>query len=177
MSELQYEEKLSLAPLTKIKQGLDRVFGGDIWLDYELETISLQLGFEFDQLLQDKVNLLKVIFTDPDLFFDDVAFMLYATKVINNEEADFSSVPWPLSLEIGYGVYTVLNLLSQEGYTPVLSDSFKKAISYILRQEGYASTGSMLQFLPEGSLGEIEPERMAQQTQAMNEYITHMENL
>lgn len=127
---------LSLAPLSAIKRNLDRLFTPGKWEGYEVETISMELGYALDELLRDKIGILQNISNDPNLFTDDVLFFLHAVDVINNNIANFDHFPMPTSLEVAYAYEEVQKLF------PVIKmnmgSGVKKAVTYILTLEGYS---------------------------------------
>ena len=121
-------EDFGLTPILKIKQHLDRIFGTNVWAEYEPETISLELGFLFDKLLADKIEVLRCMVKDYSLFHTDPIFFLYATEVINDKSADFEELPTPTAMEIAYAVKVFPGEFSYE---------VKKVITYLLAEEGY----------------------------------------
>lgn len=147
------DSKMGLASIAHIKATLDRIFGKGGWQDLELETISLTLGIELDGLTRDKINVLQILETQPDMFFDDATFTLYATDVINNIEADFEFVPTPTSLELAFAITQVRKVLVDNGvYIPFEDSGLVTTISYILRQEGYSVPVAPFDFIPAAAL-------------------------
>jgi hypothetical protein len=135
MDLVQPSDELSLAPLHVIQRNLDRIFGKGQWWNYELETISLELGIVFDDLIKDKISLLQIINQTPRLFYTDVLFFLHATTVINNNVAEFERFPLPSSLEMAYA-FREMKYFAPGDTT--FSAGIKKTIIYILTIEGYS---------------------------------------
>lgn len=125
---------MGLSPLPKIVSNLDRIFGKDTWENYELETISLELGYVFDDLTQDKLNLLQILHQHPEVYFNDVLFFLHTVNVVNNNIADFETVPMPTSLEIAFCHEEMKKLYGDKPY----GSGVLKTVKYILDTEGYS---------------------------------------
>lgn len=143
------DPRMALASVSHIKATLDRIFGKGEWRDLEIETISITLGVELDGLTRDKISVLQIVETQPELFFEDAAFTLYATDVINNIEADFEFVPAPTTLELAYAIYEVRKVLNENSvYVPVEHSGLVHTAAYILRQEGYSEPVSPFDFIP-----------------------------
>lgn len=170
------DPKMGLASISHIKASLDRIFGKGEWSDLEMETISLTLGVELDTLTRDKIHVLQLLETQPDLFFDDAAFTLYATDVINNIEADFEFVPAPTSLELAYAIYEVRKILSENGVYIQFDDTgLATTAAYILKEEGYAVPVSPFDFISaEGFEKDAHPEDTENKRKAIRRYIKEM---
>jgi hypothetical protein len=170
----QQQSQLSRAPISKIKLGLDRLFGKNIWATWEPETISLEFGIEFEPLLLDKIAVLQVLVNQPNMFYVDPIFMLHATEVINNEVADFDILPVPTSLELGYAITQVSEVT---GVLPTSDNPIATTAAYMLRQEGYSEPIIPFQFVPVEQLekGQTKADTEAKK-EAMAKYIKHMES-
>jgi hypothetical protein len=170
------DPKMGLASISHIKNTLDRIFGKGGWQDLEMETISITLGIELDTLTRDKIHVLQLITTQPELFFDDAAFTLYATDVINNIEADFEFVPTPTSLELGYAIYEIRKILAADSiYVPTDSSGLTAVATHILKDEGYLAPVEQFSFIPEGVLGpDSFPEDTKKKAKAIRMYIKEM---
>jgi len=126
--------EMALAPIEVIHRNLDKLYGKGIWENYEIETISLDLGFVFDELTRDKLNLLQILEKFPEAFYKDVLFFLHGTEVINNNIADFDNFPIPSSLEVAFAHVEMAKLYPGKTY----SSGVLKTIIYILTLEGYS---------------------------------------
>lgn len=167
---------MSLAPLSAIKSNLDRVFGPD-WSTWEVETISDTLGMGFNDLLLDKLNVLEIMVNQPSVFYENAAFFLHATDVINNKVADFDSFPLPTSLEVAFCLTQAGKILK----SPKLIDknnNLYEVVLHILREEGYSEPVAPFLFI---QASDLEPGQTKEDTEAKGkaivEYIKHMENL
>lgn len=126
--------EMGLSSLLKIATNLTRIFGHHAWENLELETISLELGFVFDDLLRDKINLLQILNANPLIYYNDVLFFLHTVNVTNDNITDFQTIPLPSSLEIAYAHTELSKLYSGHEY----GSGVKKTVQYILTLEGYS---------------------------------------
>jgi hypothetical protein len=168
--------ELSLAPIHTIKRNLDRMFGEHAWDNFELETISLELGIGLDELTQDKICVIQTLNQSIGMFSGDVLFFLHAVNVINNNIADFDTFPMPTSLEIAYAYTEVVDTFNK-GTTLTLSSAVKKTVAYILNHEGYSEPvapfnqmGIVATDLVPGQL----PEDTANKAKAVQRYLEAM---
>lgn len=172
------DESMGLAPLSHIKQNLDRLFGEGVWYDWELETISFELKLVLDELTRDKISIIQAIGKDPDLFFNDIIFFLHAVEVMNNKIADFESFPVPNSLEIAYAIEEskVLGVNATSLADP--NSDIVEALAYLLTEEGYSVPVPPFMFLPPSFLtpGQT-PEDSEAKKRAIELYIEHMGGL
>jgi len=129
-------ESLVKAPPTVLKNALDNQFGPTVWPALEMETMTLEAGQEFSELLRDKIHVLQIMELDPELFYENMMFFLHSAHVLNNAVTDFETVPIPTSLEIAFAVATVSSLFPNEKHT--FSEEIKEVVKHILVQEGYS---------------------------------------
>lgn len=127
-------KEMALAPIDSIVANLNRIFGKDKWEHYDLETLSMELGFVLDDLTQDKLNFLQIVCQLPEAFYEDVLFYLHAVNVINNNIADFDTFPLPSSLEMAYAHVAMKKIFGDRKY----NSEVLKAIHYVLTLEGYS---------------------------------------
>jgi hypothetical protein len=170
------DPRLAMASISHIKASLDRIFGKGEWRDLEIETISITLGMVLDTLTRDKISVLQLIETQPELYFEDAAFTLYATDVINNIEADFEFVPAPTTLELAYALTEVRKVLTENGvYIPVESTGLVATAAYMLNQEGYSVPVAPFEFIPNEMLSEGQTtEDTENKKKAIKRYIKEM---
>lgn len=167
------DESLGLAPICVIKEHLDRIFGKGVWKDYEVETMSIELGIVMDPLLRDKINVLIAMEFSPDKFYEEPLFFLFATEVMNNKIADFTHLPMPTSLEMAYAIKEMSLTFPGTFEYPV-----KKAVTFILNNEGYSKAlGPFKDVAYEDELhqGQLETDT-ADKLKAINQYIKGMNN-
>lgn len=172
------DPNMDKAPLTDIKDNLDRMFGRLEWVDLEVETISLSIGLVLSPLTVDKIHVLQILVERPELFTEDPVFMFYATEVINNNVADFEYLPTPTSLELAYAIQEVQRLYSTIGFVPVFGYTIQTAIAYVLRHEGFSEPVYPFGFIDPSMLsaGQTEIDTMLKE-RAITEYIKAMDKL
>lgn len=125
--------------VSKLKKILDDSLGKGEWKDFEVETLILESGIPYSDLLFDKVALLRVIEHYPTLFFEDVMFMAYAADVFNHSEADFDVMPHITSLEMALAINEMALLLSVPIHElPTFDVGTTMFIKHILTEEGYS---------------------------------------
>jgi hypothetical protein len=142
---------VELTPIVYLKAYLDKALGKDVWIDLEVETLITALDLPFSDLLHDKLYVLKIICLDTDLFYEDFAFTLYATEVMNNKVADFDSIPSVTSLELAYALTQMSMLLAGMGKLPDES-GIVAGVEYMLRGEGYSEPVYPFGFVPKDVL-------------------------
>lgn len=127
-------------PVSSIAKYLDATLPPE-WNEYEIETILLELGVEYDQLLVDKIGVIQVFKVMPGLFYHDVWFFMQATDVFNGNVADFESVPSLNSLEVALAIVEASKLLGLPNVesSPPYSFGVRAAIKEILIDDGYSS--------------------------------------
>lgn len=170
--------KAALAPLDHIKVVLNKVFKGNAWKDWEIETISDSLNITFDELTRDKIQVLQILEKQPDIFLNNVDFFLHATEVINNKVTDFEYVPMPTTLELAYSLYEGQKLTGFKPHTIKPNSDIVDAVSYLLIEDGYSEPIYPFEFIPKERLtpGQTSADTSAKAT-AINNYINHMESL
>lgn len=163
--------------LIELRTMLSEKFKEIPWYDAEIETISLELGLFLTPLLRDKIEVLKIIEAHPNLFYNDPAFMLYATEVINNEPVSFDMIPHCTTLELAFSISEVHQLLVARGITLDIPETFAKVVAYFLRQEGYSDPIGVFSFIPSEYLspGQL-PEDTEAKLKAINAYLYRMTN-
>lgn len=146
---------------------------GDEWVELEDETISLDMGLGLTPVLLDKINVLRILTLEPELFYQDFLFFLHATDVFNNLPADFENFPTPNSLQIAWAAKEIHNVVDGE-----FDDEVKTGVTYILNQEGYSSApGPLLEIcFPDKLVQGQEVEDRAGKEEAIRLYIEHMES-
>jgi hypothetical protein len=172
------DNNMGLAPPHHIKGNLDRLFGKGEWKDWELETISMELGLVLDELTRDKISLLQAIEKDPELLYGDMAFFLHAVDVMNNKVADFEYLPLPTSLELAYAIEESKNLEVPKGSFNEPNSDIVEVVTYLLREEGYSEPVYPFTFVPAKALvpGQT-PQETDDKRKAIEIYIKHMNEL
>lgn len=169
---------MGLAPLSHIKESLDRIFGAGQWATWELETISFELKYILDELTRDKIHLLQAIELHPNLFYEDMSFFLHAVDVMNNKVADFERLPMPTSLELAYAIEESKSLsVNKESFSKTNSDIIE-TVAYLLREEGYSEPVYPFTFVPSSMLEHGQtPEDTEAKKMAISKYIEEMGGL
>ena len=167
-----------LIPLSTLKKSLDNKLGINSWKEYETETLLLELGLPFSDLLYDKLSILKVIEHRPDLLFQDVLFLIVATAGMNNEEVDFYYLPHLLSLELAFSIVEITKILGVELHTlPEFAPGPTQYIRDVLINEGYSEILYPFDVVGLGSLPKGQTIRdTIDKGVAIKEYISAMYN-
>ena len=70
---------LDQIPVSSVNAYLSKVLP-DGWENFETETILMELGVQHNDLLVDKINLLRVFKAEPTMFYTDPIFFLHAYR-------------------------------------------------------------------------------------------------
>lgn len=144
---------------------------GEEWFELEDETISLDMGLALTPLLVDKVNMVRILAINPQLFYEDVLFFLHCCDVFNNKAANFEYFPHPNSLEIAWAIEDMGSIAEGD-----FSFDVKTVVTYALNHEGYSNApGPLLRAcFPDQLAQGQEPEDRKAKEEAVNQYIAHM---
>lgn len=125
--------------VSELKHYLDTNYG-DAWPDFEPETIVSELeqaGIKYTDVLNDSIELLRCVETNPDLVFTDVLFFLHAVDVFNGDKAQFTHIPMPTSLELAWAIEELEEIFGEAKKILHLSTPISHVVTYVLKQEGY----------------------------------------
>ena len=186
MLEAPSEESLALPPLPAGLSDkslaywysvLTKAFGSEEWLPYEPETISLQVGHSLDDLARDKVEVIRAALARPDVL-DNASFILHATDVVNNQVAEFETVPMPTSLELAWYVVSVQELMQASKRPYKASETLEAVVGFTLTEEGYSELLDPFLGLSGITLtqGQTSGDTRAK-AEALTKYIQHMRSL
>ena len=167
-----------LIPISILKKTLDNKLGSGVWKDYETETLILELGLLFSDLLYDKISVLKVIEHNPALFFDDILFAVHAVNVINNVSTDFEYLPHITSLEMAFAIVEIAAVLDVPIHTlPEFGVGLTAYIREMLINEGYSDVLPPFDVVGLGALpkGQTRQDTL-DKDKAIKEYIHAMYN-
>jgi len=165
--------------ISELKLKLDSMLGADVWKEYETETLVLELSLdpnivkEDDVTLFDKVACLKVMEINPDIFFEDVLFFIYATATINSVPVNFEVLPHLTSLELALAVLEVSLILGKPlDEMPIFYKGVQDYVRDTLIEEGYSIVPSVLNIVGVGELpqGQI-PQDSTDKDLAVRTYI------
>ena len=118
--------------LSVLNKSLESKFGAD-WTEYEIETLSFELGALFDDKVLQQLYILKVVKDDLDIMLNDADYFLRFIEVANNELVDAHYHDIPSSLEVLYALVELKRLI---GELPV-TDMITNVVGYILNNEGH----------------------------------------
>lgn len=156
---------------------LSAAFGGESWLSYEPETISLQIGHHLPDLARDKIEAIRALLARPDVQ-DNAAFILHTAEVVNNNVAEFETMPMPTSLELAWYIVSVQDLLqaANRPYTP--SKALEAVVGFTLTEEGYSELLDPFLSLSGITLhpGQTSGDTRAKK-EALEKYLEHMRSL
>jgi hypothetical protein len=146
---------------------------GEEWVDLEPETISLDMELALSPLLLDKINVLRILVLEPEMFYQDLLFFLHATDVFNNIPADFETFPLPNSLQIAWAAVEIHNVVDGE-----FDDEVRIGVTKLLNEEGYSEAPIALQEVcfPDRLVQGQEIEDRTAKAEAVAKYIEHMES-
>jgi len=146
-------------PLESLNRMLSKKFG-ESWFKYEEETLSLELGVVFSNLLLQKLRLLKTLLMDASIeapedgdgnqlytprIVSDPLFFVHASDIINNQVVDPHCVAMPTSLEAAWTVYTLDRLPID--FVP--SKMVTLVCEHVLKNDGFQIPVSPFEFVPE----------------------------
>lgn len=156
---------------------LTRAFGGEEWLAYEPETISLQVGHKLGDLARDKVEIIRATLARPDVL-DNASFLLHATDVVNNSAAEFETVPMPTSLELAWYVVSMQELAQASRRPYNASKALEAVVGFTLTEEGYSELLDPFLSLSGITLatGQTSGDTRAK-AEALAQYIQHMRSV
>lgn len=157
---------------------LNSIFKDEAWWDFETETILDEFGFQVNELLREKVNLCKVLYNRPGLFFEDIMFFLHSVEVFNDEIADFTFVPEVNSLEVALAITEMSKVLGVKLESlPHFSEGIRSIINLVLNDEGYSEAVSPFDVVGGLTLTEGQTkEDTLKKKRAIEEYIRGMYN-
>lgn len=171
-------KELELTSIFNIKSMLDTKFGKGNWSKWEPETISMELGEVFTPLFLDKLSLLRILEVSPLQAFEDPALFLYAAEVINNNTADFQSVPHLTLLEAAYAITSIKKVLIANKVVIEYPEALKKAVGYILNLEGASEAIPPFEFIDSNVLGKGQTDKDTEaKKKAIVMYTTYMDSL
>ena len=156
---------------------ITKAFGGESWLSYEPETLSLQLDHALDELALDKIEIVRAILARPDVL-ENASFVLHSTDVVNNSVAEFETVPMPTSLELAWYIVSLQDLAKASNRSYKASKALEAVVGFTLVEEGYSElldpfTGlSGIQLSPGQTQGDTRAK-----AEALVKYIEHMRSL
>lgn len=152
-----------------------KLFDGDDWKDFEVESLLLELSTDFGGTVPietiKKVMLLKALEDTPERFYDDPLFALHAIEIVNNTSQVSQDLPQVTSLELAYGVNLIGEMYPQEA-----TQALRKTCEYILKDEGYTTAPAPFTFVDSDNLPKTESKAdMKNKEKAIRAYLRLME--
>lgn len=131
---------LDQIPVSSVNAYLSKVLP-DGWENFETETILMELGVQHNDLLVDKINLLRVFKAEPTMFYTDPIFFLHACEVFNGNVTDFDTLPHINSLEAALAIVDASKLLGNDVVEQSHPFSFgvRELVREILVEDGYSN--------------------------------------
>lgn len=126
--------------LSRLDDILDKKLGAD-WHEWEPETLSYELGAEFDPESLVKIVILKSLQSHPETILDDADYFLRLVEVANGNLPDPHHHDIPTSLELDFTLRELEHIL---GDNMIKTSAIKHAINYIVREEGHGKCASKL---------------------------------
>lgn len=169
----------NFTPLVKLRRILKEQLG-EVWKDFEVETILLSVENTPSQALYDKLSVLKVLEHQPELFYQNVLFFASAVPAINGFAANTDIFVIPSSLEVAYALKEVAKLLNTEEHkVPSFDEGVKRVIQEALINDGFSKVIPPFDVVGGLDLGEVEEVHvpdMAKKEKAIEEYLNGMES-
>lgn len=124
--------------LSKLDDMLDAKLGAD-WHEWEMETLSLEIGAQFDELTVVKIVILKALQEHPDIVLHDVDYWLRFVEVANGNVPDPHHHDIPTSLEQDFALREAEHIL---GDRMQKTGMLKNVTRYIINNEGHGKAYS-----------------------------------
>lgn len=153
--------------LSKLDAILDKKLGDD-WHEWEMETISLEIGARFDDLSLVKITVLKALQEHPFLILNDAEYFMRFIEIANGNVPDPHHHDIPTSLELLWALHEATKILPEKEM--VVNGCLSHMTRYVLNEEGHGEAYHPLLSKYSGY-----PLVTNDKTKAGNEYIKHME--
>ena len=120
--------------LSKLSKTLDRKLGAD-WSDWEVETLSLEIGALLDELTFVKVLVLKGLRAHPDIILHDAEYLLRFIEIANNNVPDPHHHDIPTTLELIWAIQELWSILGKDSVE--VNTCLSSVSRYIIDNEGH----------------------------------------
>ena len=124
--------------LSKLDDMLDKKLGSN-WHEWELETISLEIGILLDDLTVLKIVMLKTLQSHPEMILNDADYFLRFVEVANNNISDPHHADMPTSLELDFALKELEHILGKEMHE---TNMIRNVVKYTINQEGHGVCAS-----------------------------------
>lgn len=126
--------------LSKLDDLLDAKLGDD-WHEWEIETLSLEIGAMFNDENVVQIIILKSLQEHPDIILNDADYFLRFVEVANGHLPDPHHHDIPTSIEVDFALRELEHILGDRMQkTSMLSN----VIRYVLNNEGHGKAASLL---------------------------------
>lgn len=120
--------------LSRLDDLLDKKLGDD-WHNWELETLSFELGAQFDEVSLVKIMILKSLQENPAIILNDADYFLRFIEIANGNVPDPHHHDIPTSLELIFAIQELWYILGKDN-VPV-NICLSTVTRYILNDEGH----------------------------------------
>ncbi|CAM0045677.1 hypothetical protein VPHD181_0304 [Vibrio phage D181] len=124
--------------LSKLDDVLDAKWGDD-WHEWEMETLSLEMGAKFDESTIIKIVILKALQEHPDIVLNDADYFLRFVEAANHGVPDPHHADIPTSLELDYALKELEHIL---GDRMKKTNMLKNVVNYVVKNEGHGKVAS-----------------------------------
>lgn len=154
--------------LSRLDAMLDKKLGDD-WHLLEMETLSLIIGAQFDEITIIKIVMLKALQEHPHTILNDADYFLRFVEVANGNVADPHHHDIPSSLELVWAFHELWKILGKD-QVPT-NNCLSNVTRYILNDEGHGEA-----YCPCLSLYSGRPLVTNEKSKASTEYVKYMES-
>lgn len=154
---------------------LNQKFGKNGWINYEPETIMLELG-STELILLEKIHVVQIMAKDGVMeSLRKPEFVLQACLVANNEPAEFEEIILPNSLQLAWAVKQFQWIATLTGEHVNWPGEFADFVFYVLNLEGFSKPLDPFLFVNGDRLspGQTEEDTLAK-AKGIVTYLTYM---
>lgn len=117
---------------------LNQKFGKNGWINFEPETLMLELGNP-DLIILEKIHVVQILAKDGVMeSLRKPEFVLQACLVANNEPAEFEEIILPNSLQLAWAVKQFQWIATLTGEHVSWPSEFSDFVFYVLNLEGFS---------------------------------------
>lgn len=120
--------------LSKLSKTLDLKLGVE-WSDWEVETLSLEIGAKLDELTFVKVLIIKSLRTHPETILQDADYLLRFIEIANGNVPDPHHHDIPTSLELVWALQELWAILGESNVK--VNACLSNVTRYVLNNEGH----------------------------------------
>ena len=120
--------------LSRLDAMLDRKLGPD-WHNWEVETLSMEIGALFDDITFVKILILKSLQEHPDIILNDAEYLLRFVEIANGNVPDPHHHDIPTSLELIFAFHELWAILGKDNVE--VNACLANMARYIINEEGH----------------------------------------